>query len=183
MKIMTRTLMMGAAALPIVGLATMSLASASTGITALGGRDTFVQNLATKFDLNRDDVAKFLDEQKATKEADIKQKATDALKSAGLTDSQITTLQARRLEQRSAMKAWHAANPNATRIEERSQREAGKTAIETWAKEQGVDLSKVQDELKTAGIGPFGGHMHGDRGGRMGMMESDTPPTDEPAAR
>ena len=177
MKKLIKIMIASAAALPIVGIASMSFASAATGTTTTNWRDTFVQNLATKFNLNKDDVTKFMDEQKAARETEIKTKVSDALKAAGFTDAQVSALQTKQDEQHTAGKAWRDANPNATRAESKAHMFTERAAFETWAKDQGIDLTKVKDTIKAAGLGMMGGHGHGGR-----MMDGDsTAPADAPA--
>ena len=176
MKKLTKIMIASAAALPIVGIASMSFASAATGTTT-NWRDTFAQNLATKFNLNKDDVTKFMDEQKAARETEMKTKVSAALKAAGFTDAQISALQTKQDEQHTARKAWRDANPDATRAESKAHMFTERAAFETWAKDQGIDLTKVKDTLRAAGLGMLGGHGHGG-----GMMDGDgKPPADASA--
>ena len=157
--------------IPMVGLAGMSLVSAASTTTGTSWRDTFAQSLATKFNLNKDDVSKFLDEQKTARETEMKTKVADALKTAGFTDAQITALQAKQDERRTAHEAWETAHPNATQAEEKAQRDSEKTTFKAWAKDQGIDLTKVHDTLQSAGLGR--GHSHG--------MGDGIPPAGAPA--
>ena len=65
---------------------------------------------------------------------------------------------------REAMKAWRDANPNATRAEMKAQHDKLEADFSQWAKDQGIDLTKVQAALKSADIG---------RGGKRGGMRHD----------
>jgi len=167
MKISHKLFIASAVALPAVGLTGMSIASATSNTMSQDKRDSFATNLATKFNLNKNDVTKFMDEQKASRESQMKTKVTDALKTAGYTDTQIKALQGKRNEQRTAMQTWRDANPNATREDMKAHHDAERTEMEAWAKEQGIDLTKIQETLKTAGLGR--GHAHG----MGGMKDAD----------
>jgi beta-N-acetylglucosaminidase len=154
-----------------MGMAGSALAATSTDTS---GRDDFASKFATRFNLNKDDVTKFMDENRAARDAERETKVAEALKAAGFTDSQITALKAKKAEQRTAHDAWETANPNATQAERKAQREADKVAFEVWAKDQGIDLTKVRTMLKDSGIG------RGHRGmGGPGMMRGDSEKPDE----
>lgn len=163
MKISTKLLLAGAAFAPIVGLSGVSLAQAATN-TDTNWRDSFAQSFATKFNVNKDDVTKFMDERRTIKQAEMKQKMSDALKAGGFSDSQITALADKKQSDREAMKAWRDANPNATRAEMKAQHDKLEADFSQWAKDQGIDLTKVQAALKSADIG---------RGGKRGGMRHD----------
>lgn len=168
-----------AATLPFIGLAGTAV-HAATGATATdsGPMGSLIDKLATKFNLKSSDVKAVFEEEREAHKAEIQTKVSDALKTAGFTDAQITALQNKQKEQRESGKAWRDANPNATREEMKSHRDSEKTALEAWAKEQGIDVTKLREALKTVGVGLMG--VRGGHGG-PGMMDGGTPPTDAPA--
>jgi hypothetical protein len=177
MKTSYKALIAAGAALPLIGLAGVAAHAATDTSTS----DSFAAKLATRFNLNKADVTKFLSDEHASRQADRQANMATTLKVAGLSDAQITALQAKRDEQRGAHDAWETANPNATEAEEKAQRNTDKVAFESWAKDQGIDLTKVQTALKESGMG----HM-GERGrhGRMGMMnDGDKETADDSAAK
>jgi len=154
----TRIMFASAAVLPVVGFAGLGIASAATNT----GDDTFAQKFATRFNLKTDDVKSFMNETRTAREAEMKTKSEDALKTAGLSDIQISALQTKHDEQRTANKVWQTANPDATATERIAQRENEKISFEAWAKVQGIDLKKVQEAIKSAGL--MGGMGMGGRG-------------------
>jgi hypothetical protein len=167
-------------ALPFVGLAGV-MAHASVDTTSTG-QDSFITKLATKFNLNKTDVQTFFSDEKSARQSEMQTKVSDALKAAGFTDAQVSALQTKQTEQRTTNEAWRTANPNATAAERTAHRDSEKVAMDTWAKDQGIDLTKVQATLKVAGVGHMGGRGHGGRGMMGGMMDDgDTPPADAPA--
>ncbi len=183
MKKFTKALIATTAAVPLIGLATVGFASAASSTTGTNWRDSFAQAFATKFNLNVDDVKSFMTEQRTARQAEEKQQASDALKVAGFTDEQITALQNKQDELQTAGQTWRDANPNATRAEMKAHMDEERTALETWATEQGIDLTKVRDTLRDAGVrgmrlGMMGGGMG--RGHGMGMMDDGGTPPDAP---
>lgn len=145
-----KLLIASALALPSIGLAGTALAVSNDGA---GLNDQMAEKLATRFNLNKDEVSAFMLEQREEKRAETEAKVTEALKAAGFTDAQIAELQAKKGEQREAMKTWRDANPEATREEMKAHHEAEKAEFEAWATEQGIDLSKARETLKDSGIG------------------------------
>jgi regulator of protease activity HflC (stomatin/prohibitin superfamily) len=156
---------------PTIALAGTALAG-QNGHSFGSQSDQYAEKLATRFNLNKEDVSTFMTEQRQERRAQIESKAAEALKAAGFSESQIAELQAKKTEQQDAMKAWREANPNATREEMKAQRDKQKTEFETWAKDKGIDLSKVRDKLK--GTMPKG---RGHDGPKI-MNSGDTPPSD-----
>lgn len=120
----------------------------------------FAEKLATKFNLNKDEVTTFIKQDREAMKAEMEAKVGEALKSAGFSDDQISALKTKKQEQRDAMEAWRTANPDATREEMKAHHSAEKTEFETWAKEQGIDLDKVRSTLKDSNLGRS---MHGAR--------------------
>lgn len=177
MKKFTKLMIATGVTIPMVGLAGMSLVSAASSTTGTSWRDTFAQSLATKFNLNKDDVSKFLDEQKTVHETEMKTKVSDSLKAAGFTETQITALQTKQDANHTAMETWRTANPNASREEVKTQRDTQKTAMEAWAKEQGIDPTKLQDTLRSARVEHknMGGHGNGGMMGGGMLNDGDGP--------
>lgn len=149
-----------AVALPTIGLAGSAMAMNGN---EHGMKDQVAEKLATRFNLNKDEVSAFMTEQQEARHAEMEKKVTESLKSAGFSDEQITALQNKKQEQRAEHEEWRNANPDATQDERQAHRQAEKAEFETWAKGQGIDLTKVRDTLKESG---FGRGMH--RGPRSG---------------
>jgi hypothetical protein len=152
MKTSYKAIIAAGAVLPFIGMANV-LAHAAPSTTDTS-RDSLITKLSNRFSLNKSDVQSVFDEEHAARESQMKAKMSDALKAAGLTDSQISALQTKQIEQRAAHDAW----------EEKAQRDAGRADFEVWAKDQDIDLTKVQSALR--GLGRGHGMMH--RGGHLG---------------
>jgi hypothetical protein len=145
-----KLLMASALAVSSLGVAGSAMAATETGDTF---RDEMASKFAERFNLNKEDVANFMEEQHEARHAEMEAKVTEALKTAGFSDEQITSLQEKKAEQRSEHKAWREANPDATQEEREAHRTAEREEFETWATEQGIDLEKVRTTLQESGIG------------------------------
>jgi hypothetical protein len=183
MKTTHKLFIASAVALPFVGLAgtavhaaTTTSANTGSATEATNPMSNLVAKIAAKFNLNTSDVQAVFDENRTANRAAMQAKVAAALKTAGFTDSQITALQIKQSEQRDANKAWRAAHPNATQTEKKAHHDSEETAMEAWAKEQGIDMTKVQDALETAGIGHMGGRGHGEMMGSK--MDNDSSGTE-----
>jgi hypothetical protein len=149
MKTTTKLFLAAGAAAPLLMVSGAVFAQSST--TGASMRDTFASELAERFNLNKDEVTTFMNEKRAAREAERDTKTAEALKSAGFSDVQISALKSKREEQRLAHEAWHTANPDATSDERKAHRESEKTAFESWASSQGIDLEKVKTALQSLG--------------------------------
>ena len=111
-----------------------------------------IQRLVEKFNLNKDDVTKFVNEERTTRQAEMQKKFEDKLtelvKNGKLTESQKTALIAKHNE----MKANRQNIRNTTKEERHEKMEAERTAYEAWAKSQGIDLSLIRPEGKGFGV-------------------------------
>ncbi len=118
---------------------------------------TLVQKIATKFNLNQDEVQKVFDEEHAVREAEMQTKNEDRL-SQLVTDGKITeaqkTLILNKQKELKANRPDKDSFKNLTPEERKSQMEAKKTELENWAKENGIDIKYL-----------FGFGGHGFRGG------------------
>lgn len=149
---------LAAVSVPIIGLAGTALAHDNGGVIT----DNFAEKFASKFNLNKEEVNTFLNEEHKTRHAERDAKIAEALKSAGLSDEQAAALKDKKTELREAHQTWHEQNPDATIEERQAQRDSERATLETWAKEQGIDLEKVRSTLVELGIGK--GHGMGGRG-------------------
>jgi tetrahydromethanopterin S-methyltransferase subunit B len=134
---------------------------------------TLTERIAERFNLNKDDVQKVVDEHRAERETQMKAKMDERLTQA-VTDGKITQEQkdkviAKSAEIKTKMDEIRAMTDDAAR---KAAMDALRTETQTWAKDNGIP-----ERL----IGPMGGHgKGGHRGGpRGGDM---TPPADAPTA-
>lgn len=121
-----------------------------------GNRSSLVDAITSKFNLNKSDVQKVFDQNRAQNQAEHQQKVSDRLQklvdNGTITASQKTAIEAKLKD----LQASHAANMSSmndlTPAERKAKMDTQKTELESWAKVQGLDLSKLK--------GVFGGPGH-----------------------
>lgn len=121
-KILGSVLAVGAVSAIAVG--TTSFASAQSGTSG----DSIIDRIATKFNLNKDEVKAVFDEDHAAREAerlaDVSQDLQTAVDAGELTVDQKTLIENKLKDTQSA-------------------RDAERTALETWAEDNSIDLKYV----------------------------------------
>jgi competence protein ComGC len=163
LKTLAKSLIVGGV-LGTVGLTSIAgvhIASAETagGSASSDPMSSLVQKIATKFNLNKDDVQKVFDEDKAAREAEH-DKQVDArlqkLVDAGtITSAQKTAIENKLKELKEARQADREEMKTLSDTERQSKMDERKNELESWAKEQGIDLTKLK--------GIFGGGPGGPR--------------------
>lgn len=162
MKTINNSLLVGGL-LTAVGLSTVvgvGMASAESGTS--GSTDpmsSLVQKIATKFNLNQDEVQKVFDEERSAHETEREQKQAERLQklvdNGTITAAQKTAIEAKIKELKTERKANKDEMKNLSEQERKTKMDAKKTELEAWAKEQGIDLSKFQG-IFMGGHGPRG---------------------------
>lgn len=142
----------------------VSLVQASTANRNSG----LIQYLSQKLGIDQTKVQTVVDDYHTQRQAERQKEMTESyttyldglVKEGKITESQKTTLLAKHAEIQKTREAtdWTGKTPQ----ERRTQMENDRTSLETWAKQQGIDVSYLHFGL---GKG-FGG-----RGGRGEMME------------
>lgn len=131
--------------------------SATTLATANNERDEFASKISDKFDLNKDEVKKFIAEEHQAREQEREKNVSDNLQKK-VDDGTITAEQKQKLETKlKEMKDQRKADrqqskdsrPNHEDMKQK--REAQKVELEKWAIENGIDLETV---LPRHGEGP-----------------------------
>lgn len=151
-----------------IGLLGSSSVFAQTSTTTQNPMTSLVQRIATKFGLNQADVQAVFDadreahhaEMKANFEKQLSQYVTDGK----ITDAQKQLILKKRTELEAAREAKKDSSTNLTPEERKSQMDAERTALETWAKENGIDMQYLM---------PKGGRRHGDFRGRSKDQPTD----------
>lgn len=163
---LTRTLLVGAtmATLAVGGVAGAGLASADANSSS--GGTSIVDKIASKFNLNKADVQKVFDEDRAQhqaqREADQKQRLADAVKAGKLTQAQADHITSVMNEVKTLM---GNTTPDQLSSETRSQIKQKLDDLHDWAKTNNIDMQYVMPGHG----GPGGGHM----GRGMGMGDPD----------
>lgn len=148
----------GAAGLTGVGIVN----AAGTTSTSTDPMSNLVDAIASKFNLNKSDVQSVFDEQRtkmeADREAEVKAEVAQLVTDGKLTQAQADKINAKRAELQKEREANKATNQSKTREEMKAEMETKRTALETWAKENGIDTAYLRFVFG-------GGHGHGGHGG------------------
>ena len=166
----------------LIAGAAATLGLAGLGVTAYAattdGGNGLVEAIASKFNLNKDEVQKVFDEQKSKMDAEREQRIKDELatlvKEGKLTQEQADKLIAKRAEMEKDREANRpdkdgkkpSEMTDAEREAKKKEMEAKKTELDTWLKEQGI--SAEYGRFLMGGRGGPGGHGMGDPGQRRG---------------
>jgi len=156
-----------AGAVTAVGVSSLAGFSAVSAQSSTG-TDNLIDKIATKFNLNKADVQKLFDEDRTAHEAQqAKQQSArlQKLVDAGtITAQQKTVIEAKVAELKAQREANRDSMKDLTGDQRKAKMDEERASLEAWAKQQGLDLTKLK--------GVFMGGMGGP-GGRHGM-----PPTD-----
>lgn len=146
----------------IVGVNTANAQSDSNNSPMSG----LVEKLATKFNLNKADVQKVFDEnhqEREAKRAEDQSTRLQKLVDAGtITADQKTKIEAKFKELQTAREADRGSLKDLTKEERKAKMDAQRTELEAWAKDNGIDVTKLQ-----------GIFMKGVNGRHMGPPKAD----------
>ena len=149
-----------ATAVGITGLTGIGVANAATDTSSTNPMSSLVDAIATKFNLSKSDVQKVFDEQhtkmEADREARIKDEVAQLVTDGKLTQDQADKINAKRAELEKEREAAKSSDSTKTRAEMKSERDAKRTELETWAKDNGIDSAYLRYVFG-------GGHGHGPR--------------------
>lgn len=149
----------------IAGLTTFGIANAETAKnTESNPMSSLVDKIASTFHLDKSKVQEVFDTERTERDTAREQRQATRLQ-ALVDDGTITATQKSAIETKmKEMKAEREANKDGlkdlTDEERKAKMDEKRTALETWAKEQNLDLSKLKGVLG----GPGGGHGGGPRG-------------------
>lgn len=158
-----------------IGLASLGAgvanAATSTSDTDTNPMSSLVDKIATKFNLDKTQVQQVFDEQKTEMDAEREQKAKEDLAQlvtdGKLTQAQSDAITAKRAELDKTREANRDSMKDKTADERKTAMEAERTALEQWAKDNGIDTQYLKYVF---GHGPGG---HGGPGGPRGEKPSD----------
>ncbi len=148
------------------------------GATTNGSKTSLVESIATKFNLNKDEVQKVFDEHKtqmqAQREAEIKTQLEQLVKDGKLTQAQADAITAKRAELAKEREANKPTTKPSEMTEEqkaaaKTAREAKKAALDKWLEENKIDS---QYRYLLGGKGGRGG-----KGGQPPAGENKTKPS------
>jgi ribosomal protein S16 len=172
--IVKKSLLVGGV-LGTVGLSSLAGIGAVSAASNSNGRSNLVDKIASTFSLNKDDVQKVFDEERAEHQAERKAKVSARLQKLvdkeAITTKQKTAIEAKLEEMRAKREAEHESMKDLTPTERKAKRKQNKAEMEAWAKEQGIDLTK----LKGIFMGHHGPRMHAEDDGNE---QNGPPPQD-----
>ena len=144
-------------------LATSTIASAESGAaSSTNPMSSLVDKLASTFHLDKSKVQEVFytqrTEMEAKREAEVKTRLQVLVDDKTITSAQKTAIETKLAELKKEREADKGAMEGLTDDERKAKMDEKRTALETWAKEQGLDLTKLKGVL-----GGPGGHGGGPR--------------------
>lgn len=140
-------------------VATGAIANAESGTTT--GTDpmsSLVDKIASTFNLDKTKVQEVFDEQRSEmetkREAEVETKLQTLVNNGTITAEQKTAIKAKMAEMKAERESNKDDFKDMTEEERKAAMDKKKTELETWAKEQGIDLTKLTGIFR----GPGGGH-------------------------
>lgn len=111
-----------------------------------------VQKIASKFNLNKDDVQKVFEEDRqehhVQMQKDFEDRMSQLVKDGKITEEQKTKILAKFKEMEASHEAEMDQMKSMTREERQAKMKAHKDELEKWAKDNGIDLSVLFDGHK-----------------------------------
>lgn len=155
---MNKRLLMTVAAVTLgLGVAVPLVASAAQTGSATG-RVSLVDQIASKFSLNKADVQKLFDDNRTANQATRSQAFTTRLGTL-VKDGKLTQVQADKIQvKRTEIVAFKASLNSKTPAERQAAMKTERDAVAQWAKDNGIDASYLM--LGRGGSMGMGGH-HG----------------------
>lgn len=178
---MKRTLMVGGAiaTIGIASLGSVGLVSAATNTTS-NPNQSLIDSIASKFNLNKDEVKKVFDENHAARKAEheqhMKDRLAQAVKDGKLTQDQADKLVAKLNEMQTNREANREAMKNKTEAERKAAIATERDAFKKWLSDNNIPA----EFGGPMGMGGGRGH-HGGMG--MGMHDTDNDNDQTPDAR
>lgn len=140
-------------------LATVNIAGAESGTSSSDPMSSLIDKIASTFNIDKSKLQTVFDEEREAREAERETERAERLQ-ALVDDGTITAAQKTAIEKKLAeMKAERDANKddmqNLSDDERKTKMDEKRSELEAWAKEQGLDLSKLKGVL--GGPGGHGG--------------------------
>ena len=161
-----------AAAVATVGVAGLTATQAVLAATDStdSPESSLVDKLATKFGLNKSDVQAVFDEEHSEREAKADERLQALVDDGTITAEQKTAIEAKIAEMKAQRESERDSFKDLSADERKAKMEEKKAELESWAEENGIDLSDLKGVLMG---GPGGGRGPGGPGhGPMGDESS-----------
>lgn len=155
---------LAAAAVATVGAAGLVATQAVSAATnhSDNPQSSLVDKIATKFGLNKTDVQQVFDEEHAAREAEHEAKVTARLQSlvddGTISADQKTLIEAKLKELKTERESDQSSFKNLTPAERKAKMDEKKTALEQWAKDNNIDITKLKGVFMGGPGGPGRGH-------------------------
>jgi len=154
------------AATGLAGLTGVSVANAETNASSTTNQmSSLVDALAAKFNLNKTDVQKVVDEQhakmQAEREQEVKDKVAALVTDGKLTQAQADKLNAKRAELQKEREAHRASVQEMTADERKAEMASHRTELNQWMEDNGIDSQYSYLLMGGHGRGHGGGMMRG----------------------
>lgn len=142
---MKKTLLVAVALTTAIGSGILTTnAFAQDQATSGGPMSGIVEKIATRFSLNKDDVQKVFDdarqEEMAKHEAVYQERLTQLVTDGKLTEAQKQLILSKKAELNSQRESQRASMEGKTAEERKAAMEAEKTALESWAQSNSIDI-------------------------------------------
>lgn len=155
MKALTKSLI-AASIVGTVGLggfATATVAGAESGTSSTGPMSSLIDKIASTFSIDKSKLQTLFDEERDAHEAERTQEQAERLQAlvddGAITAAQKVAIESKLAEIKKQRDADREAMESLSDSERKAKMEEKRTELESWAKQQGLDLSKLK--------GVFGG--------------------------
>ncbi len=159
-NILKKKAMLTAAAITVLGAGILSASTAFAQQTTTSTQDpmnSIVQKIADKFSLNKDEVQAVFDEAHEERhtqmEAEFETQLSQYVSEGKITEDQKKLIIEKRNEMESQMKADKDSFKNLSDDERKSQMETKRSELESWAKENNIDLQYLMPKFGKGGAG------------------------------
>jgi len=156
-------------ALAVVGAGLFAVKNVSADEANTGPMSSLVAKIADKFGLNKDEVQAVFDEDRTEREADrqksYEEKLSQLVVDGKLTEDQKNLIIAKNKELEDARKSNMESMKSLSDAERKSLMEKERLELETWAKDNGIDIKYLMGGFGKGGPGGRGFGGHGGSGG------------------
>jgi hypothetical protein len=143
------------------GLATAGIANAeSAASSSTDPMSSLVEKIASTFNIDKAKVQSLFDENKTARQAEREKQQTERLQklvdNGTITAAQKTAIEAKLAELKKEREADKDTMKDLSDAERKAKMDEKRTELESWAKEQGLDLTKLKGILSGGHGGPGG---------------------------
>lgn len=165
MKIFKSPLVVGGVAviLAVSGVATVGVVNAVAGPQEHGTMSSLIDKIASTFNLDRNKVEKVFNDQHAEHKENhlimIKQRLQKLVDEGTITGAQKTAIEVKLVDLKQQHETDKASYKNLNPEQRKEKMKQKRADLENWAKEQGLDLSKLSGIFSGHGLQGRGHHI------------------------